>query len=125
MPRPPTRATGPKRPAKMGTNTAQSHVPLERSFAQKVRADRREKGVSYESKTKRAVFWARIQAQQAAAVKQSVDFVSSMPPLTSVSLASANIRSATLESAPPAPPGAGISIAGLDQTGFVPPPPPA
>ena len=107
----------------MGTNTAKNHVPLERSFAQKVRPDRREKGVAYESKTKRATFWARIQAQQAAAVKQSVDFVSSMPPLTSVALASANIHSATLSSAPPTPPDSGISVAGLDQTGFVPPPP--
>lgn len=107
----------------MGTNTAKNHVPLERSFAQKVRPDRREKGVAYESKTKRAAFWARIQAQQAAAVKQSVDFVSSMPPLTSVALASANIHSATLDSAAPTLPDSGVSVAGLDQTGFVPPPP--
>ena len=121
--RQPSRANGPKRPAKTGSNTAKNHTPMDRSYAQKVRPDRREKGVSYESKTKRAQFWAHIQSQQAAAVAQSVSMFSSMPPLASVSVASANIHSATLDSAPPAMPGTGISVAGLDSQGFAPPPP--
>ena len=120
--RAPRRADGTKRPRKMSSSTAGHHTPLERSYAQMTRHDRREKGVSYASKSKRAAFWAGIQARAAAEQKRSVDAASSMLPVTSLNLAGANVHAATLESALPTPPGSGISVAGLDSQGYAPPP---
>lgn len=118
----PRRASGPKRPSHPASNTLRK-PPLERSYAQKIRADRQGNGPSYASKAKRAAFWAGIQAEQAGANQNAIDEISSAPPVDSTPLATANIHQATLESAPPSLPGSSISVAGLDQSGFVPPPP--
>jgi hypothetical protein len=107
----------------MTTATAAHHTPLERSYAQKTRVDRVGKGPSYTSKVKRAQFWADIQARQAAQIQAELDATSSTIPIKSVNLATANIHQATLDSAPPQLPGSGISVAGLGNDGFVPPPP--
>jgi hypothetical protein len=118
----PRRATGPKRPRKPASST-RDKPPLERSYAQKIRADRVGKGPSYASKAARANFWAGIQAQQAGADQNALDEVSSAPPIDSTPLATANIHQATLQTPYPVPPGSEISIPGLDASGFVPPPP--
>ena len=107
----------------MSTSSAPK-TRLDRSYAQKIRTDRRIQGVPYASKAKRARFWANIQDQQAPQVAQDVAAFSSMAPISEADLAVANIHQATLDSAPPADPGSGLSVAGLGQDGAVPPPPP-
>lgn len=119
----PRRPQGPKRPRRSPPGAQPRPPRLERSYAQKVRADRQGAGPSWESRAKRAAFWAGVQAAQAADQQDALNYVSSSPPVGETPLATANIRQATIESAAPVPPGYTISVPGMDQTGLVPPPP--
>lgn len=116
------RRHGPLRPRKTSTSSAPK-TSLDRSYAQKVRPDRRVAGIAYGSKARRAEFWDNIQAQQAQQIAEDVAAFSSMSPISEADLATANIHQATLESAAPSDPSSGLSVAGLGQDGFVPPPP--
>ena len=121
----PSRPSGTKR-AKNPSHVANPlKTPLDRAFAQKLRTDR---PLTYESQTARASYWARqqrlLQEQQAQEMDQSVAEISQGTLVQSgTQFASANIQSATLQSAVPAVPG-NETIAGMTAVGIVPPPPP-
>ena len=101
-------------------------LKLDRSFAQKVRLDRN-LDVNYETKAKRAQFWAKAQRDQARyneeVVNQSLEQISQGTFKQDSQFAVANIHAATLSSAPPSLPGE-TTIAGIDSGGAAPPPPP-
>ena len=101
------------------------NTPMDRAYAQKIKAST---AVPFESASKRAAFWAGQQRELEAEMAQEMD-----QNLASISqgtikqnatpFASANISTATLDSATPALPGQ-ATIAGIEAGGIAPPPPP-
>ena len=120
----PSRPKGASRAKKVSHVADAMRTPQSRSHAQQLRTDR---VLTYESQSARASFWAHqqrlLQAQEHSEMDQNVAAISQGSPLSNIQFASANIKSATLESAAPALPGQ-ATAAGLGQSGFVPPPPP-
>ena len=125
--RKPSRPTGAKRPKHQSSVGDPAQTAMSRGYAQKLRTDR--PALSFESAVKRAAFWAREQqtvARDAALVmEQNIAAISQTNVRNATQIGSANISSATLQSANPTVPGEGISIPGLSEAGVAPPPPPA
>ena len=100
-------------------------TPLERSTAQKLRVDRE---LSYQSEAARAHYWAARQRdvakEDALVLEQSVAAISQGSVRQQTQFASANISSATLQSASPTLPEE-AGVAGVGPNGVIPPPPPA
>lgn len=100
-------------------------TPLDRSYAQKLRTDRK---VAYETPAARAAFWARQQVlvalEQDREMNQSVVEISQGNPRSQTAFETANIQGATLDSPPPPIPGMAATVAGLTEAGVAPPPPP-
>ncbi len=119
----PRHRIGPKRPSKPKHVGTPSSLSLDRSFAQKVRTDRTLP--NYETPAKRAAFWAKQQAALAAneqaQMDQSVAQISQGTPKENTQFRTANIRAATLQSAPPTL----ESQQSLLGPGGIAPPPPA
>lgn len=123
--RSPKRPTGPKRPSHVTRVATPTSMKLDRSYAQKVRVDRGN-GVNYETLAARTRFWANQQSALAAEQNQQID--QSLAPISQGTLkensqfASANVRSANLNSPPPT---LDSQQSLLGPGGIAPPPPPA
>ena len=121
--RKPSRPRGSKGTIRPRRTADPKHFPLDRSWAQKQRTDRK---LSPQSETARANYWANLQQgrkDEQDQINADLEQIGSAPLADITQFGSANISEATLESAAPGDPSA-PTIAGLGEGGIVPPPAP-
>jgi hypothetical protein len=120
----PSRPSGARRPAHVRRTASPWDSPLDRAYAQKLRSDRT---LTFVSMASRVDYWTHQTQALARQNEQNLEQANAeisqgSVKETATGFASANIESATLESAVPALPGEG-AIAGISESGFIPPPP--